>query len=110
MEPELYFPDSDRKALENMAFHGERAKEVKDGQDWAWLNKFVFAAIEDEAIMILRNAKNDEDRLKAQQMFLAIEKPKRLLESLVSQGDAARASLAELVSTLESTEEEQKNG
>ena len=101
----LNFPSTEFKALENQSLHGERAKAVQDGADWAWLQQFIFGAIFDEAIQVLRNAKTEEERMKAQQMFLAVEKPKRLLEFLVSQGDAARASLAELTSTLESKEE-----
>ena len=101
----LNFPSTEFKALENQSLHGERAKAVQEGVDWAWLQQFIFGAIFDEAIQVLRNAKTDEDRMKAQQMFLAVEKPKRLLEFLVSQGDAARASLAELTSTLDDKEE-----
>lgn len=104
----INFPSTDFKALENQSLHGEKAKAIKDGQDWAWIQEFILGAIFDEAIGVLRNAKTEEDRMKAQQMFLAVEKPKRLLEFLVSQGDAARASLAELTSTL-ANEEENKN-
>ena len=95
-------------ALENQSLHGERANQVKNGADWAWLQQYIFGAIFDEAIQVLRNAKTEEERMKAQQMFLAVEKPKRLLEFLISQGDAARASLAEVTSTL-ANEEENKN-
>jgi hypothetical protein len=104
----LNFPPMELKALENQALHGARAYEVRNGKDWAWLQEFIFGAIFDEAIQVLRNAKTEEDRMKAQQMFLAVEKPKRLIEFLVSQGDAARASLVEVTSTL-ATEEENKN-
>jgi hypothetical protein len=104
----VQFPSEELKALENQALHGERARRVQDGEDWKWLQEFVFGAIFDEAIQVLRNAKTEEERMKAQQMFLAVEKPKRLLEFLVSQGDAARASLVEVTSTL-ATEEENKN-
>jgi hypothetical protein len=110
-QPEINFPDKDRLILENQAFHGERASQLRSGEDWKWLNDFIFGAIFDEAIMILRNAKTDEDRIKAQQMFLSVEKPKRQLDFLISQGDAARASLKELqTSTLVNSEEEQNNG
>lgn len=110
-QPEVHFPDKDFSLLEKQAFHGDRAYAVRAGEDWKWLNDFIFGAIFDEAIMILRNAKTDEDRLRAQQLFLSVEKPKRQLDFLISQGDAARASLKELQSsTLDNPEEDKSNG
>lgn len=103
-------PNQELLVLEKAAFHGERAREVRDGKDWAWLSEYIFGALTDEAIMTLRNAKTEEDRMKAQQMFLAVEKPKRQLEFLISQGDAARASLAEEVSSTLELQEENTNG
>lgn len=104
----MEFPDKDFKVLENQSLHGERAQEIRDGKDWAWLQQFIFGAIFDEAILTLRNARTEEERMKAQQMFLACEKPKRQLDFLISQGDAARASLIEIVeaSTLANQTEE----
>lgn len=110
-QPNIEFPDKDFSLLEKHAFHGERALAVRSGEDWQWLDQFIFGAIFDEAIMMLRNAKTDEDRLRAQQLFLAIEKPKRQIDFLISQGDAARASLKELQSsTLDNPEEDKQNG
>jgi hypothetical protein len=106
MDQNIEFPDKDYQLLINQSFHGERAQRVKDGEDWKWLNQYIFGAIFDEAIQVLRNAQNEEMRMKAQQMFLAVEKPKRQLDFLISQGDAARASLAELQNaTLDNKEE-----
>jgi hypothetical protein len=100
------FPLAEVKALEKQALHGDRARQVQDGADWKWLQEFIFGAIFDEAVMTLRNAKTDEDRVKAQQMFLACEKPKAQLNFLISQGDAALASLKEITSpTLYNQEE-----
>jgi hypothetical protein len=106
---DVQFPDKDFQLLEKQAFHGERALRVKEGTDWEWLNQFIFGALFDEAIMVLRNAKTEEERMKAQQMFLAVEKPKRQLDFLISQGDAARASLAELQATTLVNSEEAQN-
>lgn len=94
----MNFPEQEVKVLEVQSLHGDRARQVRDGQDWKWLQEFIFGALFDEAVMTLRNAKTDEERVKAQQMFLACEKPKRQLEFLISQGDAALASLKELAS------------
>ena len=102
---QVRFQGQEFDAYTNRASHGARAKEISQGADWAWLEEFVLKAIEDEAVMVLRNSRSEEDRVKAQQMFLAAEKPRKILEGLISQGDAARAALAELVSTLDTTEE-----
>ena len=105
----LSFPIDEVKNLELQSLHGHRARQVQSGKDWEWLQKYIFGAIFDEAVMTLRNARTDEDRVKAQQMFLACEKPKRQLEFLISQGDAAIASLKELSGqnpTLENQEEQ----
>jgi len=90
------FPMEEVKALEKQALHGDRARQIQNGEDWKWLQQFIFGAIFDEAVMTLRNAKTDEDRVKAQQMFLACEKPKAQINFLISQGDAAVASLKEI--------------
>ena len=84
------------KALTNQAYHGERAREISLGKDWEWVKQFILGALHDQAIHTLMNSKSEEDRIKAQQMFLASRKPNDLLEFLISQGDAARASLREL--------------
>ncbi len=109
----MNFPIDEIRSLERQSLHGDRARQVINGKDWEWLQKFIFGAIFDQAIMTLRNARTDEERIKAQQMFLACEKPKAQLEFLISQGDAAIASLKELASqassdanpTLENQEE-----
>ena|SRR6185295_17035781 len=98
--------DKDYQVLVKQAFHGERAAEVKNGNDWKWLNEYIFGALFDEAVMVMRNARTEEERIKAQQMFLSCEKPRKLLESLISQGDAARASLVELQATTLDIKEE----
>jgi hypothetical protein len=110
MEQKVDFSPNDQiLSAEKMAVFGEKARQIRDGDDWKWLQEYIFGALFDEAVLTLRNAKTDEDRVKAQQMFLACEKPKKQLEGLINQGDAARASLAEHVSTLANNEEEQQN-
>lgn len=99
----MNFPSQEIKALEAQSLHGDRARRIRDGEDWKWLQQFIFGALEDEAIATLRGAKTDEDRVKAQQMFLACEKPRRQLEFLISQGDAAVASLKEISESQEPT-------
>jgi len=103
----MNFPEAEVRALEKQALHGSKAREVRDGQDWKWLQEFIYGAIFDEATLTIENAKTEEDRIKAQQMFLACKKPKRVLDFLISQGDAAIASLKELAEqpTLENQEE-----
>ena len=101
------FQGDEFRVLELQAREGERAREVFEGDDYKWIKEIIFGAIYDQAIMVLRNAKTEEDRVKAQQMFLACEKPQAQIQFLISQGDAARASLEELATTLATNEEEQ---
>ena len=72
----INFPIEEIKALEKLSLHGDRARQVMNGADWKWLQEVIFGAIFDEAVQTLRLAKNDEDRVKAQQMFLACAKTK----------------------------------
>ena len=104
----MNFPEQEMKMLEAQSLHGDRAKRIRDGEDWKWLQEFIFGALFDEAVMTLRNAKTEEERMKAQQMFLACEKPKRQLEFLISQGDAAMASLTEISESQEPTLNQQE--
>jgi hypothetical protein len=94
----INFPDKDIKVLEAQAFAGDKAKSVRDSKEWAWIKQFILGALHDQAVNTLKNAKTDEDRMRAQQMFLAADKPEGLLDFLISQGDAAIASLKELES------------
>jgi hypothetical protein len=93
------FPDRDYKALETQALAGDKAKSVKASPEWEWIKTTILGALHDQAVNTLKNAKSDEDRMKAQQMFLASDKPEDLIDFLISQGDAAVASLKELEST-----------
>ena len=109
-EQTVNFSDEEVRMLTNQALAGEKAFRIRSGADWLWLGQYIFAAIFEEAVMTLRNARTDEDRMKAQQMFLACEKPKKQLDFLISQGDAARASLVEIQNaTLANKNEEQDN-
>jgi len=94
----MEFPDKDMATLEVQALAGEKAKQVSLGEDWKWVKEKILGALEDQAIHTLMNAKTEEDRMKAQQMFLASKKPQDLITFLISQGDAAVASLKELAS------------
>lgn len=102
------FPEQEVRNLEKQSIHGDKARRVINGEDWKWLQEFIFGSLFDEAVLTIENAKNDEDRIKAQQMFLACKKPKRQIEFLISQGDAALASLQELTvnPTLENQEDQ----
>lgn len=105
----VYFSDDEMRMLSNQSLAGDKAREVKASKEWAWLQEVIFGALFEEAVQTLRNAKTDEQRLKAQQMFLACEKPKSQLDFLINQGDAARASLEEINATLVNSKEEQSN-
>jgi hypothetical protein len=104
----INFPESEVQALERQSLHGDKARKVRDGEVWKWLQEYIYGAIFDEATLTIENAKTEEDRIKAQQMFLACKKPKRQLEFLISQGDAALASLKELAQSENPTLENQE--
>lgn len=84
---------------ENQIKEGGKAKNLKASPEWAWFDETILKTIEIQAVNTLKNAKDDVERLKAQQMFLAADKPRQLLDALILQGDGAKASLME-ISTL----------
>lgn len=99
------FPSDQIIYWENQAKEGSKAKNFKASDAWAWFDDRVLKALEDQAVETLKLAMNDGERLKAQQMFLAAQKPRQILDALISQGDGAKASLLEI-----STQEGDKDG
>ena len=93
------FPHEQYVIWENQIKEGGKAKNFKASPDWAWFDETILKTIEIQAVNTLKNAKDDAERLKAQQMFLAADKPRQLLDALILQGDGAKASLME-ISTL----------
>lgn len=83
-------------AIKNRAVHGGKAKDFEASEPWVWFKNSILKALEDEAVQTLRLAKDDADRLKAQQMFLASRKPGEMLENLIRQGDAAIIELQQI--------------
>lgn len=81
------------EALRVQAVEGGRAKNFMSTPEWAWMRDFILKPIEDEAMETLKKAKTDEDRVKAQQMLLASDKPRQILDNLVRQGEAAEIQL-----------------
>ncbi len=82
-----------KESLKVQALEGGRAKEFLGSDGYQWFNNFVLTPLQDEAIEILKKAKTDEDRVKAQQMLLAADKPRQILDHLVRQGEAAQLQL-----------------
>lgn len=72
---------------------GSKAKSFRSSQEWIWFNNTVLKSIEDEAIETLRRATTDIERIKAQQMFLSVDKPRDILEYLIKQGEIAEYQL-----------------
>jgi len=99
------FPAEQIVFYENQAKEGAKAKNFKASEAWLWFDDRVLKAIEDQAIETLKLAIDDAERLKAQQMFLAAQKPRQILDALISQGDGAKAQLIEI-----STQEGDKDG
>lgn len=92
----MLFSQEEISKNKNIAEAGDRAVKVLNGADWAWINETIFKALEDEAIEVLKRAKDDTDRLKAQQMFLACHKPREIIYRLIQQGDGAREMLRQI--------------
>ena len=76
-----------------VAIQGGRAKNHLASAEWAWFDDIVLKTLEIEAIETLKKAKTDEERIKAQQMFMAADKPRQILKHLVQQGEAAEMQL-----------------
>jgi hypothetical protein len=93
--------DDEFRKFKNMAEHGAKAKNHLASAEWSWFKETVLGALSEEAVMTLRRAKDDAERLKAQQMFLAASKPEEMLQQLVRQGDAAVMQLTEISTLME---------
>lgn len=87
------------EVLEARIRAGERARElwVQWGQ---WIEQTIFAPLNDEALVTLRNATSEDQRMRAQQMSLAVEKVRGIIEQLINQAEGAKAELKH-ISTLE---------
>lgn len=94
------FPNAEQINLERAMQVGGEASNILASKEWAWIEDKIFGALQDHAVITLKNARTEEDRVKAQQQFLAAHKPKELLEGLISAGQAAKVSLQD-ISTLE---------
>lgn len=94
------FPSEEISNYERMVRVGSMARKVYDTQEWKWIYENIFGAMQDQAVIILKNAKTEEDRVKAQQIFIAAHKPKELIEQLIRDGDAASEAMKQ-ISTLE---------
>lgn len=94
------FPNAEVLNLERDIQVGGEASNILISKEWLWIEDKILGALNDLAINSLKNARTDEDRVKAQQQFLAAHKPKELLEALIRRGQAAKVGL-EQISTLE---------
>ena len=97
---QVNFPNPEQINLERAAQVGAQAEKILGGEEWKWIYEYILGALSDQAINTLKNAKTEEDRVRAQQQFLAAHRPKEILEGLISTGQAAKLSLQD-ISTLE---------
>lgn len=88
--------DEARTQLEVVAKAGEKARRFKESEWSEWLEENIFKALDREAINKMKLAKTEEDRIIAQQMFLAAEKPRALIDHLINQGNGAIQELRNL--------------
>lgn len=96
----LNFPNAELINLERDVQVGAQAAKIMAGEDWQWIKTNILGALFDLAVNNLKNARTEEDRVKAQQQFLAAHKPEEMLQALISTGQAAKAGI-EQISTLE---------
>lgn len=90
----------------NKALAGAKAKDFMASEWWPWFKNAILGALEDKALMHLKNGKTDEDRLAAQQMYLASQQPEVMLNYLVTQGHGALQALEQLTEESNGTSEE----
>lgn len=81
------------EACKATAIEGGRAKQHLASAEWAWFDRIVLKSLEDEAFETLKKASTEHERIKAQQMLLAADKPRQILKYLVQQGEAAEMQL-----------------
>ena len=81
------------EALKIKVAEGSNARGFRASDGYQWFNNFVLKPLEDEAMETLRRSKSEEDRVRAQQMLLAADKPRQILDNLVKQGEVAQLQL-----------------
>lgn len=90
------FPAEEILNFERAMQVGATAEEIMSSKQWQWIHEKILGALQDQAINSLKNARSEEDRVKAQQQFLAAHKPKEILEALISAGRAAKAQIDQI--------------
>lgn|SRR5574343_190552 len=93
-EPENYITPEEAHNLQKVLVAAEMARNFLKSPEGIWFDDIVLKGLEEEAIETLKKGKNDEDRLRAQQMFLAAQKPRQILQGLVKQGEAAQIQIS----------------
>ncbi len=92
-------------ALQARVRAGEKAKDL--WEQWGgWIEDTIFAPLNDEALLTLRNATSDGERMQAQQMSLAVDKVRKLITELINQANGAKAELSHIATQQEGAENE----
>jgi hypothetical protein len=102
----LNFPQDSVVKLERTAELGGKTKDFKASGWWDWFNETILMSIEHKALMTLRTAKSEQDRMMAQQMSVVPHEIRRVVNGLVTQGEGAVEQL-KTISTLKEKEDEQ---
>ena len=84
---------------------GGKAKDFLAHELSEWFTRIVLASMQDEAIAMMTRARTNEDRLKAQQTLLAAQKPLKMLERLIQQGEDAKTQLLDLENSTRAADE-----
>lgn len=90
------FENDDIKAYQDKIMLGGKASTVLVTEEWAWIEANIFERMKKDALILLRAARTDPDRLLAQQMYRACIEPKEQMEEYVREGQAAQEILKQL--------------
>lgn len=94
------FSNAEVTNFETQMSIGAEALGIIESSQWAWIKKYILGALEEKAVLTLKNAETDRERMLAQQMFLASHKPQEILDQLFMEGKAAKIALDEISNPL----------
>lgn len=99
------FPSAEVANFERQMSVASEAVGIIESAQWSWIKVNILGALEEKAILTLKHAGTEEERVKAQQMFIASHMPQEILERLIMEGKAAKIALEEISNPLKEGEE-----
>lgn len=90
------FESEEFQLYNNRVMVGNKAAEIMATEHWKWLKDKLFKTMEKDALTLLKVAKNDEDRLLAQQMYRAAIEPEERMDFFVKDGEGSAEILKKI--------------